>query len=206
MQLRAKISYQNRELLKAANLLPLNATSKDIDNITKEKITPMLADHKGNTFTFKEKNLDYENFLHGEQNSPLKLFYKIKDGGVIIPLKGFGLWDAIYGYIALDKNGYQLLGISWYDQKETPGLGAEIQNNEWQKQFKGKNLFHGPKMESFGIDFVPKQMLKSLPPSKKQYTVDAITGATITTNGVQSAIKTSLAPYIPLLKGMQKQP
>ena len=208
-QIYAKNSYQNKELLTAADLLPLKAKSSEIDKITQEKIIPMLTDSQGNSFTFAEKNINYTDYLSAGEKSgfsalPFKLFYKIKDGGVILPLNGFGLWDAIYGYIGIEKNGYRILAISCYEQKETPGLGGEIQNPSWQKQFKGKTLFHGNKMESFGLDFISKEMLRVLPPSEQEYNIDAISGATITTKGVQAAIKNSLSPYIPLLRKMQK--
>ena len=52
-----------------------------------------------------------------------------------------GLWDAIYGYLAIKTDGNTVIGISWYDQKETPGLGANISEPEWQSQFPGKHLF-----------------------------------------------------------------
>jgi len=209
-QIHAKDSYRNKELLKAAGLLPEKANTKEVEKITEEKITPMLTDDKGNSFTFTEKKINYTDYLEkGEKSGysklPFKLYYQIKDGGVILPVNGFGLWDAIYGYIGIAKNGYRILGISWYSQKETPGLGAEIQNPKWQEQFKGKTLFHGNKMESFGLDFIPKDMLTMLPNSEKEYNIDAISGATITTHGVQSAIKTSLAPFIPLLRKIQKK-
>lgn len=209
-QVSAKNSYRNKELLKAANLLPASISYEQVQTITNKKITPMLTDDKGNVFTFDTKNINYTDYLEkgqktGYSNLPLKLFYQIKGGGIILPVNGFGLWDAIYGYIGIAKNGYRILGISWYDQKETPGLGAEIQNPKWQAQFNGKTLFHGKKMETFGLDFIPKEMLKMLPPQKKEYNIDAISGATITTQGVQNAIKTSLSPYIPLMRKMQKK-
>jgi Na+-transporting NADH:ubiquinone oxidoreductase subunit C len=209
-QIKAQDSYRNKELLKAANILPVDATSEQIEEITQLKITPMLTDSKGNSYTFKEKNIDYTDYLEkgaksGFSKLPLKLFYQIKGGGIILPVNGFGLWDAIYGYIGIHKNGFSIIGISWYEQKETPGLGGEIQNPKWQEQFYDKSLFHGVRLQNFGLNFIPKEMLALLPPKDKDYTIDAISGATITTHGVQSAIKDSLAPYIPLMRSMQKK-
>ncbi|MCH9621090.1 MAG: Na(+)-translocating NADH-quinone reductase subunit C [Chlamydiia bacterium] len=209
-QIKSQASYRNKELLKAANLLPTKASSKQIDIITKEKIMPLLTDENGNTYTFAEKNIDYSKYLEdgaksGYSKLPFKLYYKIKNGGIILPVNGFGLWDAIYGYIGIDKNGFTIIGISWYEQKETPGLGGEIQNPKWQEQFKGKSLFHGSHMKTFGLNLIPKEMLAMLPLKDKEYSIDAISGATITSHGVQHAIKDSLTPYIPLLRKMQKQ-
>ena len=209
-QLHAQNSYKNAELLKAADLLPQGATHKQIQEISEQNLTPMLTDAKGNIFTFAQKNLDLNTYLQNGEISgyfmmPLKLFYQVKGGGVVLPVNGFGLWDAIYGFIGIEKNGFTITGISWYNQKETPGLGGEIQNPTWQKAFKGKSIFHGKKLESFGLQFIPIQMLALLPLQDQDYSIDAISGATITTDGVQNAIKNSLSPYIPLLKTMQKR-
>ncbi len=209
MQIKAQDSYRNKELLKAASLLPKNLSQTQISEITKNKLTPMLTDSAGNMFTFEQKGVNYTDYLEegaksGYSTLPLKLYFQIKGGGIVLPVNGFGLWDAIYGYIGVDKNGFTIIGVSWYDQKETPGLGAEIANPSWQKLFIGKTLFHGKKLESFGLNFVPKEMLTLLPSDNKEYSIDAISGATITTQGVQHAIKLSLSPYIPLLRKMQK--
>lgn len=209
-QIASRDSYRNRELLKAASLLPPKASQKQVETITKEYITPMLTDKNGMSYTFEKKNINLATYLEegakkGYYSQELKLYYQIKEGGIILPVNGFGLWDAIYGYIGIANDGSTILGISWYDQKETPGLGAEIEDPSWQKLFVGKSLFHGESNKGFGLNFAPKVMIASLPASDRKYTIDAISGATITTTGVQNAIKTSLSPYIPLLKKLAKK-
>lgn len=209
LQIKAEETFRNKELLKAASLLPKTATTLQINELVDKKLTPMLTDNLGNTFTFEQKGIDYSSYLEmgaksGYSTLPFKLFFQIKGGGIVLPVNGFGLWDAIYGYIGIDKNGFSIIGVSWYDQKETPGLGAEISSPSWEKLFIGKSLFHGKKLESFGLNFIPKEMLTLLPPDDKEFSIDAISGATITTQGVSHAIKASLSPYIPLLRKMQK--
>lgn len=206
-QKKAEESYRYKELLNAASLLPPKASQKEIEKISNEMITPMLTDSEGNSFTFEEKGINYLEYLEkgaksGYSEFEYKLYYKIKTGGVILPVNGFGLWDAIYGYIGIAKNGFSIIGISWYSQKETPGLGGEIETPQWQKGFHDKSIFHGPHMKNFGINFVPKEMLQLLPQNEKDFTVDAIAGATLTTNGVKAAIHDSLFPYVPLLRRM----
>ena len=61
--------------------------------------------------------------------------------GYVFPVNGMGLWDAIYGYLAVQPDGNTVIGISWYDQKETPGLGCEYFRSQWQSQFPGKLIF-----------------------------------------------------------------
>ena len=65
-QITAKNSYRNKELLKAADLLPATASYQQVQAITTEKITPMITDNEGNTFTFEEKNIDYTTYLERE--------------------------------------------------------------------------------------------------------------------------------------------
>ena len=68
--------------------------------------------------------------------------------GYVIPVNGFGLWDAIYGYLAIKPGGNSVIGISWYDQKETPGLGANIAEADLAKSVsRQKNLSGKPQTE-----------------------------------------------------------
>lgn len=205
----AKEKYQYTELFKAANMQDL-ISSGSVTELAKQYLTPMITNSKGETFTFAEKNIDMTQYLRkgrksGYSQMDLKIFYQLKDGGIVVPINGYGLWDAIYGYIGIAKDGYTILGLTFYEQKETPGLGAEIQTPSWQRQFKNKVLFHGKNKESFGIDFTPREMASLLSANQRTYTADAISGATITTNAVKKAIDTSIAPYIPLLRKMQQK-
>ena len=205
-QKRARDFYQNNKLLKAAGILSSLTTHKEIEELIHKNITPKLVNKSGEVFTFEEKGINYTTYIEkgarkGYFEENLKLFYQIKSGGIVIPVNGFGLWDAIYGFIGIAADGNTIIGMTWYDQKETPGLGAEIENPKWQAQFRGKTLFHG---EGFGINFVPKEMMALLTKEQKTYSVDAVSGATLTMDGVQHALSSSLTPYIPLLKEMQK--
>lgn len=205
----AKEKYQYSELFKAAGLDNL-ISSGSIIELARKHLKPMLTDTKGNIFTFEQKGVDYTQYLQkgrksGYSNFPLKIFYQLEDGGVVIPIKGYGLWEAIYGYIGIASDGFTILGLTFFDQKETPGLGAVIQTPAWQKQFNSKVLFHGKDKKSFGIDFTSSEMQGLLTAAQKTYTVDAISGATITTHGVKKGIKNSLSPYIPLFRNMQQK-
>ena len=111
-QIKAQDSYRNKELLKAANLLPENASQKQIESITNEKITPMLTDNEGNSFTFKEKDVSYTKYLEkgaksGYSKLDLKLFYQIQGGGIILPVNGFGLWDLSMATLGFTKMVFQ---------------------------------------------------------------------------------------------------
>ena len=134
---------------------------------------------------------------------PYKLVYLIYTGsdvtGFVIPVNGYGLWDAIYGYLALKADGNTIIGATWYNQKETPGLGANIGEKEWQAHFDGKKIFQNSqdkKNSKLGIIVVKTTVKDELGASPLSHSaVDGIAGATVTRNGVQEAYKDSLGPY-----------
>lgn len=116
----------------------------------------------------------------------------------ILPLYGAGLWGPIWGYISVDADGSTLYGAYFAHQGETPGLGAEIEKPAFQEQFAGKKLF---------IDGVFKPvavMKKGQKPIDGADYVDAISGGTITSKGVQSMIADCLLPYETFLKSLEK--
>jgi Na+-transporting NADH:ubiquinone oxidoreductase subunit C len=115
----------------------------------------------------------------------------------VIPVNGFGLWDAIYGYLALDPNGDTVIGITWYDQKETPGLGANISETSWQSLFPGKVIFQESpdgstdfKTAQLGITVVRGKVSEVYGDSPKaKSAVDGMAGATLTGNGVNEGLQ-----------------
>lgn len=200
------------------------ASDSAILEVYKKRLIPLLTNDKGEISTFKEAGIDESEYLSeykkiGYYKPPYKLFYKIlpnptagekvdpKPVGYIIPVNGFGLWDAIYGYLAVEPNGNTVIGISWYDQKETPGLGANIADAPWQSEFPGKLIFQeGPtgktdfKTAQLGITVVKgkvSEVLGDVPKAKSA--VDGMAGATLTGNGVTDAYREVLAPYRPFL-------
>lgn len=218
-QTEAKETFRSKQLLIAANLLPFDtdASSEKILSLYQAEITPMLVTEEGNLFSFQEAGLNFESYLkaHAKQGYArlkYKLLYTIKQGGYVIPVNGYGLWDAIYGYLGIDKNGDSVIGMTWYDQKETPGLGGEIANPDWEKQFYGKVIFQKNSDGStnyarspLGIHVVKGTVIEMLGKTPAaDSAVDGISGATITVTGVNSAIKNSLAPYRNfLMKGIK---
>jgi Na+-transporting NADH:ubiquinone oxidoreductase subunit C len=111
--------------------------------------------------------------------------YLIKDDSgtvsrIILPVHGSGLWDLMYGFLAIDNDGQTIRELIFYQHKETPGLGGEIQNPEWQAKWDGKKLYDDG---SVAIE-VNKGENKD-----DQYAVDALSGATLTSNGVQNTLQ-----------------
>lgn len=122
-----------------------------------------------------------------------------KDGvKYILPVYGAGLWGPIWGYIAFDDNGDTIYGAYFAHQGETPGLGAEIEKPKFSDQFEGKNIFN-QQGEFAGI-----AVLKAGQQANGRASVDAVSGGTITSQGVQKMLENSLAPYSTFLKKLKK--
>lgn len=133
-----------------------------------------------------------------EQRFPL--FIAEKDGNTfyIIPLRGAGLWDAIWGYISLGEDLNSIKGVVFDHKGETPGLGAEITQKWFQKRFQDK------KIEDASGDFVGITVMKG-GSAGNDNAVDAISGATITSRGVEDMIKERLAHYLAYFKKQNSQ-
>ena len=102
---------------------------------------------------------------------------------VVVSLKGMGLWGGISGYLAVDKDD-KVYGAYFNHESETAGLGAEIKDSqEWQEKFIGKNIFD----ENGNVVL---SVVKKVENTDTQ--VDCVTGATLTSNGVDAMIKDCL--------------
>ncbi len=97
----------------------------------------------------------------------------------ILPVHGNGLWDLMKGFLAVDNDGQTARGLVYYQHKETPGLGGEVQNPSWKAKWDGKKLFRNGE--------IAIQVKKNVA-SNDQYAVDALSGATLTSNGVQNTL------------------
>ena len=114
----------------------------------------------------------------------------------IVPVYGAGLWGPIWGYVAFDDNGDTIYGAYFAHQGETPGLGAEIEKPAFSSQFDGKNIFSPDGVfESVAV------VKKGQEPEGRPY-VHAISGGTITSQGVQKMLSSSLEPYTNFFKSL----
>lgn len=123
--------------------------------------------------------------------------YLVKDDSgdvsrIVLPVHGSGLWDLMYGFLALDADGVTARELVYYKHKETPGLGGEVQNPSWKAKWDGKNLYNNG-------DVAIK--VKKNAGTDDQYAVDALSGATLTSNGVQNTLdywlgNSGFGPYL----------
>ena len=131
----------------------------------------------------------------------LPLFVGQKEGQdyYIIPMYGKGLWDAIWGFIALDEN-FVVQGVYFDHKGETPGLGANIKERYFMDDFTGEQIMQGTKFS--GIT-VAKGNNDPLNERKGDNRVDALAGATITGNGVTAMINSTVKLYLPYIKDLK---
>jgi Na+-transporting NADH:ubiquinone oxidoreductase subunit C len=132
------------------------------------------------------------------------LVYKMEESGklklLILPIEGKGLWSTLYGFIALDSDLETIRGITFYEHKETPGLGGEVDNPKWKALWAGRR--------AFGDDLEPKIAVihgKAGPPQQDPYEVDGLSGATMTSRGVTHLVQFWLGdegfgPYLKKLR------
>lgn len=124
-----------------------------------------------------------------DNHLPLYQCYVNGQTKYVIPLYGKGLWGPVWGYIALDDDKNTVFGAYFSHQSETAGLGARITEESFQKEFVDKKLF------ADGGSTVMLGLVKKKDPSKGQFQCDAISGATLTCNGVTDMIHDCVAKY-----------
>lgn len=143
-----------------------------------------------------QDNLKQENKNIAAGNPQLPVYVFTKDGAEInvIPIYGAGLWGPIWGYIAFNAGCTEIVGAYFDHESETPGLGAKIKDEAWfREQFKGQTVNFSKPDDSFNI-------VKGGAPKNDKSAVDAITGATMTCNGLDAALDTWFKAYMPFLQ------
>jgi Na+-transporting NADH:ubiquinone oxidoreductase subunit C len=132
----------------------------------------------------------------------LPLFIGEKDGKeyYIVPMRGKGLWDAVWGYVALD-NQLIVQGVYFDHAGETPGLGSNIKERFFMDDFAGEHILDG---DSFKGITAAKGNADPKNNNKTDFEVDAIAGATITGDGLSAMLKKDLKMYLPYLKTIKQ--
>ena len=143
-----------------------------------------------------QDNLKQENknIQGGNPSLPVYVFDKDGEEVIVIPCYGAGLWGPVWGYIAFDADCDEMLGAYFDHESETPGLGAKIKDEPWfREQFAGKKV-------DFSNPDNPFDIVKGGAPADNRSAVDAITGATMTCNGLDAALDAWLKAYMPFLQ------
>ena len=153
-----------------------------------------IVDAQGNVVA---ENGGFEVANDAVSDDNLPLYIAEIDGATkyILPMTGNGLWGGIWGYLALNDDCNTIYGVYFSHASETPGLGAEIAGDKFQGRFPGKKVY-GENGE-VGLSVLKKS-------ADAEFHVDAVSGATITCNGVDAMLKLKLSPYYKYLNSLTK--
>lgn len=196
-----RAAYKQKNVLLAAGIVKdgQKVSNADVAKLFDENIQMKVVDLKTGDYV---DGVDAKTFDQGKaQDDPAQstevaensakvkrtpnnglVYQVVKDGKieqVIIPVEGYGLWGTLYGFLALDKDTTTIHGITYYDHKETPGLGGEVDNPRWKGLWTGRKAF----------DEAWKPAIKVVkgsagPVDAAPHGIDGLSGATITSNGV----------------------
>jgi len=175
-------------------------TTENVEQIFKESIVSFVVDKSGNVIPGKlpqdiDPKVDTELY---------PLYKKIVDGkvdGFAIPISGKGLWGTMYGYFAIESDGATAKGITFYKHIETPGLGAEVDKPWFQQNFVGKRFIDNDG-NLIGIQTIKGKVDESSDEAYHQ--VDGITGATMTSRGLNEFLLKDLKFYNPYFEQIRK--
>lgn len=185
---------KKKQILNSLNIRDLNDAQADAkykevvvaDRVIDEKGKVLLPGTTGGEDAgFKLESKDYK-------EGKLALYICRVNGETkyVIPVYGMGLWGPISGYIALNADKSTVYGVYFNHESETAGLGAEIKDNKaWQEKFQGKKLFKNGDDKAIALS-VEKKV------EDPTTQVDAVTGATLTSNGVRDMLHEALGKYL----------
>ncbi len=173
------------------------ASPEQVRALFQERVRKVVVNSKGEELSGEDPDAlvlkDEVNKPAAERKLPLYV-YKGDDGRqyYIIPTYGVGLWGPIWGYVALEDDFNTVYGATFDHKSETPGLGAEIAEAEFQAQFPGKKIL------AEDNSFVSVRVVK---PTEKtdfsdEHRVDGISGGTITSRGTDAMLKNCIEPYL----------
>ena len=191
-----------RNILKAVDLYHKGdkVTPDQIETLYKERIRAFVVDENGAVVPGKSP-LDID---PSAEPTLMPVFARM-DGttvsGYCVPISGMGLWSTLYGYLALKADGNTVMGITFYKHGETPGLGGEIEADWFTGNFKGKSIFDDAG-NLVSITVAKGVVSPDMPEAQKKHSVDGISGATMTGNGVNVFLKRDLEKYQPFLKAV----
>ncbi len=205
------LQEKNVRVEKMQNILQsvgIDAQFEEAEKLYADFVTKQYAVNvKGEEIDADAFNLNLKTqFKNKPEDKKLPIYEAtLKDGSkkTIIPLQGKGLWGPVWGYMALDEDFNTISGAVFDHKAETPGLGADINKDWFERQFKGKTIFDGDKLISITIHKGGKGAAKLA--GNEEHGVDAISGGTITSKGLERMLKEEwLFSYSEFLKKNKK--
>lgn len=191
---------KKKQILYSLNIRDLNDTQA-AEAYQKNVLSDNVVNLDGTLQPFEAKDNESTSFKFNSadfKNDRLALYICEVDGQrkYVIPVYGMGLWGPINGYVALNDDKQTVFGAYFNHEGETAGLGAEIKDDaSWQAKFVGKKLFTGDNQE------IALAVKKKVDDTETQ--VDAVTGATLTSDGVSAMLHDCLGKYIKFLQSKE---
>ena len=186
-----------KNILKAVSLetqLSFKAQANEVLDVYNAKIEERVINGEGKV----EEGKLPEDIRETEALYPI---YVYKEGDQIIaycfPIVGKGLWSTIYGYFALESDAMTVRGITFYKHGETPGLGAEIEKDWFQDNYKGKKIWDEKRRQLIPIKVVKGKVENVVAKTEAPFYVDGISGATMTSKGVTAMVDKWVNIYEP---------
>ena len=210
------IQKENKRLDKVKNILiagGLYDPSVDVQSVYENKVVPLLIELDTgqilnseeypdgidvDTYDLKKmaadptfgRSVDADRDIANIRNRPKYIFvYKVMENDklqrIILPIYGYGLWSTLYGFVSLGNDLQSIQGITFYEHGETPGLGGEVDNARWKGLWPGKQAYDDA--GKVAISVIKGQVNPKS--AKAKYQVDGLSGATITTRGLDSMLK-----------------
>lgn len=199
-----KARDMKRNILAAAGLLEKGATVEE----QFENVETRVVDFETGTFTdavdpdgyeqrkaakapeTSEALTAEEDIADIQRQEKYGLVYLVYEGDelnkVILPIRGYGLWSTLYGFLALEADLNTVAGIGFYEHGETPGLGGEVDNPVWKAKWEGKKVYDED-FDDPALGVIKGQVDPGAPQAR--YKVDGLSGATLTTRGVDNIIQ-----------------
>lgn len=175
-----------------SNMMVIDPEGNVVDDFTGE------GKEKSKAFGLNLKEELYKKSVQKPFELPLYVVQKEGQKIYIVPMRGVGLWGPIWGNMALKDDFKTVVGVTFGHKSETPGLGAEIATPIFTTQFPGKTIFDSN--DKFVSVSVVKGGIANQPAEKQPHMVDAISGGTITSNGVSEMLENVLESYEPFIK------
>ena len=194
-----------KNILKAVDLkepVSVKAQAQEVLDVYDQKIEERVVDAQGKVV----EGTTPEDIQEGEELYPL---YVYKERGQIVaycfPIIGKGLWSTLYGYFALEPDAITVRGITFYKHGETPGLGAEIEKDWFQNNYKGKKIWDARTNTLVPVKVIKGKVADSIIRTEAPFYVDGISGATMTSKGVTAMVDKWVHAYEPFFTKIRKK-
>lgn len=223
VQIENRLLDKQRSILAIAGLGPDRLSSREVKDLFNSRIKARVVDlstgeynDKLDPFSFDPlkiaKNPETSTALSSSDDIALikrreqfTTVYTVEQNGelesLILPIRGYGLWSTLHGFLAIKPDLNTVVGLGFYQHAETPGLGGEVDNPNWTANWPGKTLFNDSgkpiiRIVKGGVD-------PASPDAAHQ--VDALAGATLTSNGVDRLLhfwlgEQGFGPYLAKLR------